>query len=271
MARRLPVWYLPHGGGPWNAMSDTGDEAGYKALASWLSRFGTVAEATGATSLLVVSAHWEEPRPTVHFGERPGMLYDYGGFPEHTYHIKWPAPGDPRLAARVEELLTAAGIKSSRELERGYDHGTFVPLMVAFPEPRLPVAQLSLIRGLDPVAHYELGQALETLRDEGVLIIGSGMSYHNLRAFFSGDESVAPISAAFDDWLERSVALADPRARRAALVNWMTAPYALECHPRSEHLLPLHVIAGAAGKDPGQVAYRGMLMGARISAIEFGG
>ncbi|HUX37780.1 MAG TPA: class III extradiol ring-cleavage dioxygenase [Rectinemataceae bacterium] len=270
MARRLPVWYLPHGGGPWNVLSDTGDEVGYKALASWLSKFGAVVEASGATSILVISAHWEEPRPTIHFGERPGMLYDYGGFPEHSYHIKWPAPGDPRLAARVEELLAAAGIKTARELERGYDHGTFVPLMVAFPEPRLPVAQLSLIRGLDPVAHYEVGRALEPLRDEGVLIVGSGMSYHNLRAFFSGDDSVGPISAAFDDWLERSVALADPQERRGALVNWMTAPHALECHPRSEHLLPLHVIAGAAGKDPGQAAYRGMLMGARISAIGFG-
>ena len=270
MMKRLPVWYLPHGGGPWNAMDDTGDSEGYAALAAWLREFGQEAAKSGASSILVISAHWEESKPLVHFGERPGMLYDYGGFPEHTYHLKWPAPGDPRLAARVEELLGAAGLKSGRELERGYDHGTFVPFMVAFPEAKIPVAQLSLVRGLNPVLHYEIGKALAPLRDEGVLIVGSGMSYHNLRAFFSGDPAVAGISEAFDEWLGASVAIADPELRRDVLVNWMTAPHALECHPRSEHLLPLHVIAGAGASDVGRVAWRGSLMGAAISALAFG-
>lgn len=268
--KRLPTWYLPHGGGPWNAMEENGDPAGYGALAAWLGVFGRRVLETGASSLLVVSAHWEEPRPTLHFGSHPGMLYDYGGFPEHTYHLKWAAPGNPALAARAEELLAAAGFKTDREEDRGYDHGTFVPLMVAFPEPRLPVAQLSLVRGLDPVTHFAMGRALEPLREEGVLILGSGMSFHNLRAFFSGDPSVAPVSEAFDEWLGASVAIADPDARREALVNWMTAPGALACHPRSEHLLPLHVVAGAAGSDPGRLDFRGSLMGARISAAVFG-
>lgn len=267
---RLPVWYIPHGGGPWNAMEDNGDREGYAALSSWLEGFGRDAKAAGLRSVLVVSAHWEEPKPTVHFGEKPGMLYDYGGFPEHTYHLKWPAPGDPAVAARVETLLSQAGIKSSRETSRGYDHGVFVPFMVAFPAADIPVAQLSLVRGLDPVFHYEIGRALEPLREEGVLIVGSGMSFHNLPAFFSGDPGVREISRAFDDWLAQSVESADEALRREALVNWMTAPRATYCHPRSEHLLPLHVIAGAAGADPGRAAFRTSLMGAIVSAVVFG-
>ncbi len=268
--KRLPALYLPHGGGPWNAMDDNGDAAGYAALAVWLRQFGETVASSSVRSILVISAHWEESKPFVHFGDHPGMLYDYGGFPEHTYHLKWPAPGDPALAARVEELLVGAGFKCGRELERGYDHGTFVPFMVAFPEHRIPVAQLSLVRGLDPVLHYDLGRALEPLRDEGVLIVGSGMSYHNLRAFFSGDPAVGAISDTFDEWLASSASIADPALRRSTLVNWMTAPHALECHPRSEHLLPLHVIAGAGGADAGRVAWRGRLMGAAISALAFG-
>ena len=269
--KRLPVWYLPHGGGPWNAMPySNGDSEGYAALSAWLKGFGEELLASGARAILAISAHWEEGRPTLHFGERPGMLYDYGGFPGNTYHLKWNAPGDPALAARAETLLDAAGLRTAKEFQRGYDHGIFVPLMVAFPEPRLPVAQLSLVRGLDPVLHFEIGRALEPLREEGVAIVGSGMSYHNLRSFLSGDSSVGPASESFDAWLETSVGLADPEARREALVNWMTAPHALECHPRSEHLLPLHVAAGAGGKDPGRVAFRGSLMGAAISAVAFG-
>lgn len=269
--KRLPVWYLPHGGGPWNALADSsGDAEGYAALAAWLAGFGAAALASGARSILAISAHWEEPKPTVHFGARPGMLYDYGGFPEHTYHLKWPAPGDPALASRVAELLSAAGFKTGSEFLRGYDHGIFVPLMVAFPEPKLPLAQLSLVRGLDPVLHYDIGRALAPLRDEGVLVVGSGMSYHNLREFFSGDPAVAEVSDAFDAWLAKSVAIADPGRRREALVNWMTAPNALECHPRSEHLLPLHIVAGAAGSDAGRAAFKGRLMGAAISAFVFG-
>ncbi len=268
--KRLPVWYLPHGGGPWNAMDDNGDNAGYAALSAWLRDFGAAIAASGARSILAVSAHWEETKPFLHFGEKPGMLYDYGGFPEHTYHLKWPAPGDPGLAARAEGLLGAAGFNTGKEFARGFDHGTFVPFMVAFPEAKIPVAQLSLVRGLDPVMHYEIGKALEPLRDEGVAIVGSGMSYHNLRAFFSGDPEVAKISESFDEWLARSVGIPDPDLRRDALVNWMIAPHALECHPRSEHLLPLHVIAGAGGADAGRVAWRGKLMGAAISAITFG-
>lgn len=267
---KLPSIYIPHGGGPWNVMEDDfGPDSGYGALRDYLVSLGNRYR-DKATALLVISAHWEEPRPTVHFGPRPGMLYDYGGFPDFTYKLSWPSPGSPALAERVAGLLGAAGFSTAREEKRGYDHGTFVPLMVAFPEAKLPVAQLSLISGLDPESHFKMGQALEALRSEGVLIICSGMSYHNMRGFMSGSSQIEGISKGFDDWLAASVALADPEERRRALVDWRKAPGALDCHPRSEHLVPLFVAAGAGGRDPGRVDYSARLLGVRVSSHIFG-
>jgi aromatic ring-opening dioxygenase catalytic subunit (LigB family) len=267
---KLPVLYLPHGGGPWHVMKDAfGDQAGYDRLAAWLAGMGEAFKKR-IKSILVISAHWEEPKPTLHFGARPGMLYDYGGFPDFTYSLSWPAPGDPGLAARAEELLKRGGFETGREESRGYDHGTFVPFMVAFPEAKIPVAQLSLIAGLDPAAHFAAGRALEALREEGVLIIGSGMSYHNMRGFMSKDPRVAEDSRLFDEWLAQAVAIPDPEARRRSLVEWRKAPAAQSCHPRSEHLVPLFVIAGAAGSDSGRRDYSSELMGVRISSHQFG-
>jgi aromatic ring-opening dioxygenase catalytic subunit (LigB family) len=267
---RLPAIYIPHGGGPWHVMKDAfGDAAGYERLAAYLAGLGGRLRPR-TKALLVVSAHWEERKPTVHFGPKPGMLYDYYGFPEHTYSLSWPAPGDPGLAARTEGLLNAAGFQSGRETERGYDHGTFVPMMVAFPEANIPVTQLSLVAGLDPATHFDIGRALEPLRDEGVLIIGSGMSYHNMGGFMSSDQRVSSASKQFDDWLARTVSLEDPEERRRVLLDWRKAPAALECHPRSEHLVPLFLVAGAGGADPGRQDYGAELMRVSVSGHMFG-
>jgi aromatic ring-opening dioxygenase catalytic subunit (LigB family) len=246
-----------------------GDQEGYDRLTAWLRAMGRTYKER-ISSLLVISAHWEERKPAVHFGARPGMLYDYGGFPPHTYALSWPAPGAPALAARIEGLLREAGIDTSREAERGYDHGTFVPMMVAFPEAMIPVAQLSLITGLDPATHFAMGKALEPLRKEGVLIIGSGMSYHNMRGFMSGDPRVEPVSKRFDDWLAETVAIEDPEKRRLAFVGWKNAPGAIDCHPRSEHLVPLFIAAGAAGASKGRRDYEDLLMGVHVSSHVFG-
>jgi aromatic ring-opening dioxygenase catalytic subunit (LigB family) len=266
---RLPVIYLPHGGGPWNVMEDAGDAAGYRKLTAYLrglkERFGRETKA-----LLVISAHWEEQVPAVHFGSRPGMLYDYYGFPEHTYAVSWPAPGAPGVAARAEDLLRAAGFQTTREEARGYDHGLFVPCMVAFPEADLPVAQVSMVGTLDPAVHFGIGAALAPLREEGVLILGSGMSYHNLRSLLTGDPRKGPVSRKFDDWLAEAVTLPDPGERKQRLIQWRQAPGALDCHPRSDHLVPLFVAAGAAGADPGRVDYSGTLLGATVSGHLFG-
>jgi len=246
-----------------------GDPAPYDRLEAWLAQVGREFEGQ-IRAILVISAHWEEKEPTVHFGAAPGMLYDYGGFPDFTYRLKWPAPGAPDVAARTEELLRAGGFHPGRELERGYDHGTFVPLMVAFPRAQIPTAQLSLVRGLDPETHLRLGRALEPLRDEGVLIVGSGMSYHNMRGFGSRDPRVAQVARQFDDWLNEAVAHPDPEERNRRLAAWAQAPGGLECHPRSEHLITLFVAAGAAGADLGRAVYRDELMGVAISGHRFG-
>jgi aromatic ring-opening dioxygenase catalytic subunit (LigB family) len=195
------------------------------------------------------------------------MLYDYYGFPPSTYQVSWPAPGEPTLAARVRGLLGAARIDSAENASRGFDHGTFVPLKLAFPAADVPTVQLSLVSGLDPERHLAIGRALVPLRDEGVVIVGSGMSYHNMRGFGSG--SARPASEAFDAWL-CNAATVEPEARAQALTRWASAPSARACHPREEHLLPLMVIAGAAGSDRGRTTYSGSITGLKLSAFHYG-
>jgi aromatic ring-opening dioxygenase catalytic subunit (LigB family) len=218
-------------------------------------------------ALLVVSAHWEAQVPTVMTAERPALVYDYAGFPPEAYTLTWPAPGSPSLARRVQTLLHAAGFRTATDAARGFDHGVFIPLNVTYPEADLPAVQLSLIDGLDPEAHVSMGRALAPLRDEGIFIVGSGMTYHNLRTFFTSQPAAA--SEVFDTWLREAVTAApDERARR--LTKWADAPAARVAHPREEHLLPLLVAAGAAGSDRGEVAFSGTMAGQRLSAYHFG-
>ena len=264
--QRMPVAFFPHGGGPWPFVPiGIGSKAELDALASYLRSVRELPK-TQPKALLVVSAHWEEAVPTVTVNERPPMLYDYYGFPPESYRITWPAPGNPALAARVVALLQAAGIAAGANAERGFDHGTFVPLKVAYPEAEVPTVQLSLKRGLDPAEHLAIGRALEPLREEGVFIVGSGMTFHDLRAFGPGSRAVAE---AFDGWLVKAATLpAEERDRQ--LVDWARAPSARASHPREEHLLPLMVVAGAAGADQGRVGYQGRIVGLPISAFHYG-
>jgi aromatic ring-opening dioxygenase catalytic subunit (LigB family) len=265
-ASRMPVVYLPHGGGPWPFVDLGFDPKEMAPLADYLRSVAAVPRQP-PKALLVISAHWEEEVPTVMTAARPPMLYDYYGFPPDSYQITWPAPGDPTLAARVRQLLGAAGIDSAEDAKRGFDHGTFVPLKLAYPDADVPAVQLSLRRGLDPEQHLAIGRALAPLRDEGVFIVGSGMSFHNLRAF--RDPRARPISEEFDAWLRESAVLPQgPRDGR--LIDWELAPQARLCHPREEHLLPLMVIAGAAGADRGTVGYGAVAMGVRVSSYHFG-
>jgi len=265
-ADRMPVVFVPHGGGPWPFVDLGFDKDEMAALAGYLGGLGKVPRQP-PRALLVISAHWEEPVPTVMTAARPPMLYDYYGFPPDSYQITWPAPGDPATAARVRELLRGAGFDSAEDPARGYDHGTFVPLKLAYPEAGVPTVQLSLRRGLDPREHLAIGRALAPLRDEGVYIIGSGMTFHNLRAF--GDPRARAASEEFDAWLRATAALPEPE-RNQRLTDWAAAPAARFVHPREEHLLPLMVIAGAAGADRGAVGYDGIMMGVRLSAYHFG-
>jgi aromatic ring-opening dioxygenase catalytic subunit (LigB family) len=205
--------------------------------------------------------------PTVNAGAHPPLLFDYSGFPKHTYQLTFGAPGAPDVAARVNDLLSTAGIASGSEPSRGWDHGVFVPLKVMLPAASVPVVQLSLQRGLDPAAHLAIGRALKPLRDEGVLIIGSGQSYHNMRGFFSGD-AITPAAEAFDAWLR--VAMIDGNTRDGALIHWDQAPGARDAQPHEDHLLPLMVAAGAASGEPGAVDFHGNALGKPISGFRFG-
>jgi len=265
-AGRLPVVFLPHGGGPWPFVDlGIGSKAEQAELATYLRSVATVPPSP-PRALLVISAHWEEALPTVMTGGKPPLLYDYYGFPPESYEITWPAPGEPALARRVRELLGGAGFESAENAERGFDHGTFVPLKLAYPQAHVPTVQLSLKRGLDPREHLALGRALAPLRDEGVFIVGSGMTFHNLRAF--GPQS-SRAAEAFDGWLRESVTLPQSE-REQRLSDWTSAPSARLVHPREEHLLPLMVIAGAAGADRAHVPYNGKILDLRLSAYHFG-
>jgi aromatic ring-opening dioxygenase catalytic subunit (LigB family) len=263
---RQPVVFVPHGGGPWPFVDvGIGSPAELRSLADYLRSVAAL-PALPPRALLVISAHWEEPVATVSTSKAPPMLYDYFGFPPASYQVQWPAPGEPALAARVQSLLGNAGFKTAADAARGFDHGCFVPMKLAWPKADIPTVQLSLVRGLDAATHLAIGRALQPLRDEGVFIVGSGMTFHNLRAF---SPHAAPVARAFDRWLQDTCCR--PAAERdRALTAWAQAPAARQAHPREEHLVPLHVIAGAAGDDKGVVAWAGTLVGLDLSAYSFG-
>lgn len=269
---RMPVVFLPHGGGPWPLLNKAAlrPNNGYEGLTRYLEELRMVTPQK-PKAVLVVSAHWEAAVPTVMSSDKPPMFYDYYGFPPETYEFDWPAAGEPEVAALVRDHLEKAGFGSAANVERGFDHGTFVPMMVTYPDADVPTFQLSLKAGLDPVEHIKIGRALEPLRDHGVFIVGSGMSYHNLRELIRGNnpQKLRDDSLAFDDWLHATV-VAEASRRETALAEWLGAPKARESHPREEHLLPLMVVAGAAGNDVGTTPYREIVMGAHVSAAHFG-
>ena len=217
-------------------------------------------------AVLVISGHWENSLPTLNVAAKPGLLFDYYGFPEHTYRLKYPAAGAPDLAERVRKLLADAGFQTDVESKRGLDHGVFVPFMLIYPNADVPILQLSLQSSLDPTLHLALGQALATLRDQGVLIVGSGMSYHNLADMFSGRGEGA--AAAFDAWLGSAVQ--DPATRESLLAKWREAPGGAASHPREEHLIPLMVAAGAGHGERGVRSFGESIGGKRISGFQFG-
>ncbi|MES2260773.1 MAG: class III extradiol ring-cleavage dioxygenase [Pseudomonadota bacterium] len=262
----LPTYFLSHGGGPWPWMLDQYGGR-YDALKASLE---DIPRQLGARpkAVLAVTAHWEGREPLISASAHPPMIYDYGGFPEHTYRIRYDAPGAPDVAAHVRSLLNGAGIAAQLDHERGFDHGTFSAMYPIYPDADVPIVQLSLKHGLDPHEHIEIGRALAPLRDEGILIVGSGLSYHNLRQFGAGG---AAASQQFDAWLRDTMALT-PAERTAALIRWEMAPAARAAHPREEHLLPLMVALGAAEQEAAVTVYHeDAFMGAlAVSSFRFG-
>ncbi len=260
----LPTFFVSHGGGPWPWMTDMlpGDWAPLeRSLRSIPEEVGTTPEA-----VLLVSGHWEAPEFTLQANPHPPMLYDYGGFPEFTYHVQYPAPGSPELAGRAAALLERAGLAARFDETRGFDHGAFVPLHVAYPDADVPVVQLSLRHGYDPQEHLAAGRALAPLRDEGVLILASGFTYHNLARM--GPEAERP-SREFDDWLTETLIECDPPRRTQRLLEWEQAPSSRLAHPSEDHLVPLMVAVGAAEGEPATRFYNESAFMGSISSSSY--
>lgn len=265
VSKRMPTAFVPHAGGPVGHVDFGGERAEIESFVSyWRSLVNLPASRPKA--VLAVSAHWEGRVPTVMSSGSPPMLYDYGGFPAEAYQITWPAPGDPALAGRVRALLDKAGFETAEDPSRGFDHGTFVPLKMTYPAADIPVVQLSLKTGLDAAEHVGIGTALLPLRDEGVFIVGSGDSFHNMRGF---TPAYRERSEAFNAWLTDAVT-SSASERNRKLVHWEAAPFARECHPREEHLIPLMVVAGAAGADAGTLTWSGAFLGPEQTGYHFG-
>jgi aromatic ring-opening dioxygenase catalytic subunit (LigB family) len=263
----MPTLFVPHGAGPCFFM-DWNPPTAWNAMADFLKGIAATLPAR-PTAIVLVSGHWLQSTFSVTTAARPTLIYDYHGFPPHTYELRYPAPGDPALASRIAGLLDGAALGGREDAQRGFDHGMFIPLKLMFPDADIPVVQLSLRSDLDPRAHIEAGRALQALRCEGVLIVGSGMSFHNMRGY--GDPRFAPISDEFDHWLTAAVEL-PPGERDRALQRWEDAPAARLCHPprAEEHLIPLLVAAGAAGDSNGRKVFSDRVMHTTLSAYRFG-
>ena len=256
--RKGQVVYFPHGGGPLPILGDPG----HQVMVDFIKQLPS--QLIKPDAVLVISAHWEESVVSLLGAKNPPMYYDYYGFPNKAYEINYPAPGHPGLAERIAALLAKNNIPSRIDSERGFDHGSFIPLKLMYPAADIPILQLSLLHGLDAASHIALGKALRELLNDKILVLGSGFSFHNQNAFF-GTELGAPDPAndVFQDWLiETCTGSFSPSEREERMIAWDKAPSARYCHPREEHLLPLHVCLGAVGK-PAKVVFDDQILGKR--------
>ncbi|KAJ0040615.1 hypothetical protein Pint_27572 [Pistacia integerrima] len=236
----MDTFYISHGS-PTLSIDDSLEARHF--LKAWKDK--TFSEKPKA--ILVISGHWETDVPTVNTVEKHDTIHDFYGFPKEMYKLKYPAPGAPELAKKVKDLLTGAGFKHVKEdKKRGLDHGAWVPLMLMYPEANIPVCQLSVQLNKDGTHHYNMGKALAPLREEGVLIFGSGSAVHNLRVLQFGSDAIPTWASEFDTWLKDSLL-----EGRYEDVNHYEdkAPHAKMAHPWPDHFYPLHVAMGAAGAN----------------------
>ena len=265
---QFPSLYIPHGGGPCFFMDWTlGSANTWDKMAAWLGQlFKSVGHKPKA--IVVFSAHWESPQVTINASSTPSLIYDYYGFPAHTYSIQYPAPGSPEIASRIIELLNNSNIDATLDPVHGLDHGVFIPFKLIYPPADIPIVQVSLLANLSPEEHFAIGQALQPLRSEQVLIVGSGLSYHNMGVLMNS-QTRNDDADHFDNWLTETCT-SDPEIRKKRLFNWQTAPSARNAHPREEHLIPLMVAAGAASNEEGHCLFTDRVMGATVSGYQFG-
>lgn len=261
MTKKSRALFVSHGGGPMPLLGDPGHAEMVDCLRAIASKIEK------PTAIVVISAHWEAPQATITAGANPELIYDYHGFPSEAYQLTYPAPGNPALAERLRDSLRRAKINTKLDSQRGFDHGMYVPLKIMYPEAEIPCVQLSLLNNLDPAAHIKLGSALRSIADQNILVIGSGFSFHNMQAFFQPRTAESDAkNAAFEDWLSTTCGdhtLSEPQ-RRQRLIDWASAPSARHCHPREEHLLPLHVCYGFA-EAPCTTAFKLHILNKRAS------
>ncbi len=257
-----PVLFLPHGGGPLPLLEDENHREMLKFFHEIIPKLGVPA------AIIIISAHWEEEIVTITSGENPSLIYDYYGFPDEAYTVEYPAAGDPVLAQKIANLLRENGIESKLSDQRGFDHGVFVPLKILFPQANIPCVQLSLLNNLDPESHLKIGKALSKLRSEKTLIIGSGLSFHNMQSLMSQQNSLDQKNEEFEMWLIDACTNLNyaSSVREQKLIKWSEAPFARYCQPREEHLLPLHVCVGAGG-SAAKLVFAGKIMGKKTSAF----
>lgn len=257
-----PVLFIPHGGGPLPLLGHEAHQKMVAFLQEVPSKFSR------PDAILVISAHWEEEIASVTSSAKPALLYDYYGFPEETYQIQYPVTGNTALAQRVVDLLRSKNIKSTLDEQRGLDHGVFVPLKIMYPNAEIPCIELSLLTGLDPQQHIDIGKALAELRHENILILGSGFSFHNLPAMLSPDNKGSDEqNAEFESWLIETCTgeRFTTAEREQRLVHWSDAPGAKYCHPREEHLMPLHVCYGCC-ESRAKLVFNDLIMNKSASA-----
>lgn len=262
---RQPTFYIPHGGGPCFFMDDPHNL--WTQTGNFLHQFSRFLPCQ-PTAIIIISSHWENDPILINNHPQPPLYYDYYDFPEHTYYLEYSAPGEPILAKKLLDALISQQIPAQFNHERGWDHGVFIPLKLMFPEANIPIVELSLHANLDPHYHLQIGQALAPLRNKNILIIGSGMSYHNLPYLFSGQEKKEALL--FDQWLTTTITQHIATERINYLSDWLNAPGALSSHPRSEHLLPLFVVTGAAKHDQGHCIFKDYILNKPFSAFQLG-
>jgi len=261
----ISALFLPHGGGPLPLLNDPRHHTLINHLREITKTFSK------PKKILIISAHWEESKPTLLKNPQPSLYFDYYGFPKESYKFKYPAPLDVQLTEKIEQRFKEDGIDYQIDQKRNYDHGVFVPLMLMYPEADIPLTQLSLLSSLEPQSHIKIGQSLAPLLEEekDLLIVGSGMSYHNLSSFSSAFSTQD--SEKFHEYLKDACCNESysQEERLELLKNWATAPRARQCHPREEHLLPLLVVAGITQGRPGSIAFEDQLFGSKIISVSW--
>jgi aromatic ring-opening dioxygenase catalytic subunit (LigB family) len=261
------VYFVPHGGGPLPLMGDVGHQGVIDLMR------GLETSIANSKAIVLITAHWESDKVQISGTAEPSLLFDYYNFPPETYDYEYPARGAPDLALKTSALLTSAGFSNQIDTERGFDHGTFVPMMLMRPKADIPILQMSLLASLDSAEHIAYGRALAPLLDQNITIIGSGLSFHNLGAMLGGQTGAGGEDETFDKWLNDTLTNPDKSEpqRGDALTNWSAAPGARFCHPREEHLLPLHVCYGAASAAGlrGENIYQDKLLGFTTSGFRW--